>query len=71
LEPPPAAMKEIRKRVIDKFLPDLSPAVRAEIDKELDAQAKQAPKDAQAEFKAKLQKLAGGTPGAFGDQVAA
>lgn len=71
LELPPAAMKEIRRRVIAKFLPDATPAVLETIEKELDQQAKQAPQQAQLEMKAKLQKLAGGGGGDFGGKAAA
>ena len=70
LELPASAMKEIRARVIDKFLPDASPAVKEAIAKELEQQAKLEPQQQQAEFKAKLQKMVGG--GApFGNQAAA
>lgn len=69
LDLPASAMKEIRKRVIAKFLPDATPAIIAEIDKELDQLAKEEPKQRAAELKAALVKASGG--GAFGGAAAA
>ena len=63
LEMPPRFMQELRKRLVAEFLPDATPAVMEEIDQQLEAQAKQQPKDQQLEFKAKLQKLAGAGSG--------
>jgi hypothetical protein len=41
IEMPAAFMKELRKRLVAKFLPDATPAVIAEIDKELEQMAKE------------------------------
>jgi hypothetical protein len=64
LDLPPTAMKEIRRRVIAKFLPDVTPSVLEAIGKELDELAVNEPKQRAAELKAALVKASGGAYGA-------
>jgi hypothetical protein len=68
LDLPPTAMKEIRRRVIAKFLPDVTPSVLEAIGKELDQLAVNEPKQRAAELKAALVKASGG---AYGNQPGA
>jgi hypothetical protein len=58
LEMPQTAMKEIRRRLVTRFLPDASPEIIAQIDKELEAMANETPQQALARAKGILQKFA-------------
>lgn len=62
LEMPPAFMRELRKRIVAKFLPDASPALIKEIDAELAKMAKEKPEDALTRATAIFQKLAAKAP---------
>ena len=46
IDMPPAFMKELRSRLVAKFLPDATPTVLATIDKELEQMAKEPPQTA-------------------------
>lgn len=73
LEMPPTFMREVKKRLIPKFLPDAPPQVIEDIEKELEKAAKQAATMDQQTHQASLKSIASGeNPDApFGQRPAA